>query len=145
MNAFCTPGRSFSRRLFGGLGGGLALSSLLLLAACGGGGDAGPGPGLGGGGGGSAAAATGSVVFKLSLSSCNASRNMRFFISGKQVGNETLFGGESSHAYTANAGANEWAADVIDVSGRQTASWLGRVTVPAGGQADVLLECQLKR
>ncbi len=115
----------------------LAMAPLVLLAACGGGGDDGPAA--------STAAATGTVVFKLSATTCNASRNMRFFISGKQVGNETLLGGQSSHAYTANAGANEWAADVIDVTGRQTTSWLGRVTVPAGGQADLLLDCPVKR
>ena len=119
----------------------LALIPLALLAACGGGGDDGPT----GGAPSSAAAATGAVVFKLNLSTCNASRNMRFFISGKQVGSETLLGGQSSHAYSATAGAHEWAADVIDVTGRQTTSWLGRVSVPAGGQIELLLDCPVKR
>lgn len=128
----------------------LALLPLVLLAACGGGGDAGPAPApgtAGGAGGGSAGAGatTGTVVFKLNASTCNSSRNMRFFITGKQVGAETLLGGQSSRAYAANAGANEWAADAIDVAGRQTGSWLGRVTVPAGGQVELLLDCQLKR
>ena len=129
----------------------LALASLALLAACGGGGDAGPaaGPAATGGaaaGGATAApAATGTVTFKLSASTCNGSQNMRFFISGKQVGNETLLGGQTSRAYATNAGAHEWAADVIDVAGRQTISWLGRVDVPAAGQADLLLACPLKR
>ena len=116
---------------------------LVLLAACGGWGDDGPVAGAGGGATGTAAA-TGTVVFKLSATSCNASRNMRFFISGKQIGNETLLGRQSSHAYAANAGAHAWAADAIDVAGRQTDSWLGRVNVHAGGPVGLLLECQLK-
>ena len=124
------------------------LAPLVLLAACGGGGSDGPVAAAGNdpaAGTTGPAASTGTVVFKLNVSTCNSSRNMRFFISGKLVGNETLSGGQSSHAYPANTGANEWAADVIDVAGRQTTSWLGRVNVPAGGRADLLLDCPVKR